>query len=220
MIDVINKTGKYSATCKCTRCSEEYDVKNTYDANKSLVGELCTKCKTAITAMKNPTQESLLAVFSYDSATGEVSHKFTTKSGKQGDTATHKFQHGYRGMTIGAKTYLAHRVIFMMKEGYWPEYIDHINHSKGDNRWCNLREVTHGENSRNVPVQANSSTGNVGVSMDKRTGRYRAYISVNSKYKHLGVFDTIEEAVDARKKADIQYEYHPNHGKVRSGVTS
>lgn len=47
----------------------------------------------------------------------------------------------------------------------------------------------------------NSSTKTNGVSMIKN-GRYRAYINFARKQYHLGTFDTVEEAKEARKKAE------------------
>lgn len=40
-----------------------------------------------------------------------------------------------------------------------------------------------------------------GVSYTKN-GKYRAYINLKRKQKHLGVFDTLEEAKKAREEAE------------------
>jgi hypothetical protein len=213
MIDIVSVTGKFSAICRCSRCNSEYPVKDKYGASKSPIGHLCQSCKTAISAMTNPTQSSLNKVFNYDKTTGLLTHKHTTASGFAGDLATFGHSRGYLSVSIGCKQYLAHRIIFMMEKGYWPEHIDHINHDKRDNRWDNLREVLQADNNRNMPKQTNSSTGHVGVSFMKTRNKYRAYITVNTKAKHLGLFDTVEEAVAARDKASNQYGYHTNHGK-------
>ena len=213
MIDIVNVTGKFSAICRCNRCQSDYLVKDKYSADKSPIGHLCQTCKTTISTMSNPIQSSLNAVFSYDKATGLLTHKYTTASGFAGDLATYGHFRGYLSVSIGRKQYLAHRVVFMMEKGYWPEHVDHINHIKHDNRWDNLRDVIQADNNRNMPKQANSATGHVGVSFMKTGNKYRAYITVNSRAKHLGVFDTIEEAVAARDSANAQYGYHTNHGK-------
>ena len=44
-------------------------------------------------------------------------------------------------------------------------------------------------------------------------GKWEAYITVNKKAIHLGRFDTEEEALDARKAAELKYygEYSPSH---------
>ena len=76
----------------------------------------------------------------------------------------------------------------------WPNFdIDHINGDRKDNRIVNLRDATakiNAQNIRKAPV--NSSTGYLGVT--KKGSKYRAQISLNGSKKHLGYFDTAEEA--------------------------
>ena len=64
-----------------------------------------------------------------------------------------------------------------------------------------------------MPVQHNTLYGTVGVSIHRATGKYRAYITINGKSKHLGLFDTLDEACEARENANLNYGYHANHGK-------
>lgn len=55
--------------------------------------------------------------------------------------------------------------------------------------------------------KASNGTGYVGVSkVELKSGtRYKANISVDGKNKHLGTFDTLEEAVAARQEAEELY---------------
>lgn len=213
MIDIVENTGKFSSICRCTRCQNEYLVKCRYDADKSPIGDLCEKCKKPLQLMKQVTKTALLEELVYNAETGEITLKHRSYSGNIGDIATHAHSKGYLSIMIGRKSYLAHRIIHLMQTGYWPVHIDHINQIKNDNRWINLRNVEQTDNNRNMPIQLNSYTGVTGVSLYKATGKYRAYISIKGKAKHLGLFDTIEEAAQARKEADILYGYHTNHGK-------
>ena len=41
--------------------------------------------------------------------------------------------------------------------------------------------------------------------MQKRDGKYRAYITVNGKHKGLGLFENFEDAVAVRKKVELEY---------------
>lgn len=41
-----------------------------------------------------------------------------------------------------------------------------------------------------------------------------AWIAHKGERINLGYFDVLEDAVAARKQAEIEYGYHPNHGKV------
>lgn len=59
-------------------------------------------------------------------------------------------------------------------------------------------------NSLTQKKSKNNSSGYKGVSKMK-SGKYRAYINFERKQKHLGTFDTLEEAVLARKKAEKKY---------------
>ena len=56
----------------------------------------------------------------------------------------------------------------------------------------------------NVPTRA-SSTGVRGVTM-KKDGRYKAELTFQKKRHYLGVYATLEEAAQARKKAEIMVE--------------
>jgi len=53
-------------------------------------------------------------------------------------------------------------------------------------------------------VSKNSKTGVKGVSKLKN-GRFRAYINLARKQRHLGTFDSLEEAAAARKEAEEKY---------------
>lgn len=212
MLNVIEKTGKFSAVCSCSKCGEHYQTKDIYAAKKSPVGDLCVICKTAISAMKEITQEVLLGAFEYNKYTGNLTHKYTTLSGKRGELATFDHSRGYLSICIGRKQYLAHRIIYLMVTGEWPQHIDHINHIKRDNRWVNLRNVSQDDNNRNMPQQQNNSTGVVGVSFHRPTGKYRACISIKGKAKHLGMFESVAAAAAARDEANKQHGYHQNHG--------
>lgn len=214
MLTIVKPTGKFSAICECSRCSTQYPVKDKYGAAKSPIGDLCGPCKSAIINMTAVTQVGLLSAFAYDENSGKLTHKQSTSSGLQGEDATFTHSRGYLSVCVGGKQLLAHRIIFLMQTGRWPtEHVDHINHVKNDNRWCNLREVTQGDNNRNMPQQTNSSYGVIGVNLHRPSGKYRAYITVNGASKHLGLFDTVEAAKAAREKANTLYGYHANHGK-------
>ena len=63
---------------------------------------------------------------------------------------------GYRCIEINGDFYKLHRLTFLYMIGRLPiNQIDHINHIRNDNRWCNLREVTHKENCKNRLITKN-----------------------------------------------------------------
>jgi hypothetical protein len=78
--------------------------------------------------------------------------------------------------------------------------VDHRNGNHLDCRRQNLRVCTTAENTRNEPMLKTNTTGFRGVSFVKGRNKYRAYITIEGRYKHLGYFDTPEEAAVRYKR--------------------
>ncbi|ENY4833032.1 HNH endonuclease signature motif containing protein [Serratia marcescens] len=120
---------------------------------------------------------------------------------------------GYSYITIDNKKYLAHRIIWALKYGAWPEEeIDHIDGCPGNNAAANLRSATGAENKRNKSLQRNNKSGCHGVIWHKRMGKWHASIQFNGEYFNLGFFSDLGAAVRVRKDAEKRFNYHPNHG--------
>lgn len=85
-----------------------------------------------------------------------------------------------------------HRLILPPPEGM---YVDHINGNGLDNRRANLRIATNQQNSFNT--RAKRKNKYKGVSLEKASGLYRAYITLDGQRKHLGRHATEEEAAKA-----------------------
>jgi hypothetical protein len=93
--------------------------------------------------------------------------------------------------------YYAHKLAWLYVYGFWPkEQTDHINLLSGDDRIYNLRESTHQQNQFNRGLLRNNTSGYMGVSFHKRTGRYIAHCRIGGKFVHLGYFDTAEQAAE------------------------
>lgn len=94
----------------------------------------------------------------------------------------------------GKLTYL-HRYILGDVDGI----IDHINGNNRDNRKLNLRITDAKGNARN-----NISHNKYGVNGIRRTpnGKYKARITYNYKEICIGTFETIQEAIENRKKVE------------------
>lgn len=130
-----------------------------------------------------------------------------------GSRAGSIFNNGYINISIFDGRYPAHRLAWLYVRGHWPpDQIDHINHNRSDNRWSNLRAVDRTENSKNLSLSSCNTSGIVGVRQYKPGGKWRAQIKVNSKTMHLGYYNTLEEAIKARKDAEVWHEFHINHG--------
>lgn len=78
--------------------------------------------------------------------------------------------------------------------------VDHRNGNTLDCRRDNLRLATHAQNSRNVRIPRHNTTKYKGVRRS-RGGRWNAYIKYAQVQRHLGSFDTKEEAAHAYDRA-------------------
>lgn len=83
--------------------------------------------------------------------------------------------------------------------------VDHINHNKLDNRKSNLRICSIAENSHNVVLSKNNTSGCKGVNFVKSANLWRATIQCNRKRMYIGSFKSKEEAIKARKEAEQKY---------------
>ncbi|WP_313437320.1 HNH endonuclease signature motif containing protein [Novosphingobium sp.] len=150
----------------------------------------------------------------FRSARAEWAFKVWNKRYPGTKAFTFVMPNGHLQGRIGDVGYLAHRVIWKMMTGIDPVEVDHINGVPGDNRWSNLREITHLENGRNLGRGKHNTSGTTGVSFSKVMRKWQAYIQDESSRRVvLGYFDRIEDAVKARREAEARYGYHVNHGR-------
>lgn len=108
---------------------------------------------------------------------------------------------GYAVANINHKVMKLHRYLLGLEDA--GVVVDHKNHNKLDNRKYNLRLCTAWENSKNQ--QGNKGRAlPVGIRLTP-FGKFSARITHNRKEHFLGNYDTLEEAVCARKKAEDKY---------------
>ena len=101
---------------------------------------------------------------------------------------------GYLVANIQGKVTKLHRFILQAKNG---EIVDHIDGNPANNSRNNLRICTLSENAKN------SKSKSLGIR--KRKNKWVARIVVNYNELYLGTYDTQEEALAARQKAEIKY---------------
>lgn len=125
---------------------------------------------------------------------------------------TSRAQNGYfQGHVLSTKQ-AAHRVIWAIVYGEWPVEVDHINGNRTDNRLCNLRAVDRKENCKNAALRFNRAGRTVGVRFTK--GAWQAQITCSGQRRYLGRFPNEADAIAARKQAEREYGFHPNHGRT------
>lgn len=129
---------------------------------------------------------------------GQLYWKNCTKPRLNGKKAGCTDSAGYAVVKISGKVYKAHRVIWFLCNGYWPEgWIDHIDGNKSNNSLENLREVTFSQ-----------SNANRGKTSKPKASKYKG-VTKNRHYtwkatiqdKFLGCFPTEELAAEAYNKA-------------------
>lgn len=103
---------------------------------------------------------------------------------------------------INKKIITLHRFIMNAPKGI---YIDHIDHNTLNNQKSNLRICSNADNIRNGKLRVNNKSGYTGVRYRKDRKKWYAYIKVNYKNITLGTYKTKEEAINARKEAEIKY---------------
>jgi len=160
------------------------------------------------------TQEKLKLLLDYDQETGLFLWGVTLGCrAKKGNRAGGLDRCGYIEIGINGRQYKAHRLAWLYVYGVWPEFIDHINHVRDDNRIINLRSVSRQENSKNRKINHNNTSGVCGVYRYKSSMKWVSLICVDTKLVNLGYFNDFFEACCVRKSAEIKHGYHENHGK-------
>ncbi len=155
------------------------------------------------------TQERLKELMTYCENTGIFTNKVARGNRiKVGESPTYQDKNGYFHARLDWKLYSLHRLAWLYVHGSFPpNFIDHINGNKSDNRLCNLREATQAQNTQNQrrPRKDNTS-GYLGVTKckDRKGDLWVAQVQLNGKMAYSSVHKTPLEAheayVDAKRK--------------------
>ena len=150
------------------------------------------------------TQERLKELLDYDPLTGIFSYRVDRGRFKAGTIVGCPSTNGHLQIHIDRKKYYAHRLAWLYTHGEWPsDGVDHIGRDPSDNRLENLRLATQAENGQNCKLSANNTSGVTGIRWDARRRKWSAYIKLMYKHISLGRYDSLFDAVCARKAAEI-----------------
>lgn len=134
----------------------------------------------------------------YRAGTGRVSYAARKAgNGYQAGSGNDSRVKGYRR---GRRSQSMHREIIGAMPG---QVVDHIDDDGLNNQRANLRLCTHAQNLQNSRRYRGSVSPYKGVQC--LSGRWRARIRHNGAQKHLGCFDTPEQAASAYNAAAIQF---------------
>lgn len=141
----------------------------------------------------------------YWKSTRSSSAKSGNKAGIIGST-------GYLQTKIDGKRCMVHRVIFLMFHGFTPEFVDHIDNNKLNNRIENLRAASKAQNGHNVGIRSTNTSGAKGVYWKKQDKKWCVRVRFDGKRKFLGLYDDLElaelVAIEARNKYHGEYANH------------
>jgi len=103
--------------------------------------------------------------------------------------------------TVGSTTTTVSRIVFLMFHGYLPERVCFIDDNPLNTRIENLKAATCSQVACHSKTQKNNVSGYKGVSINSKTGLYKAQIYKKGKLYYLGSYNTAFEAHKAYCKA-------------------
>lgn len=146
-------------------------------------------------------KDYLDGIFIYDPDSGLLYRKSAPSKPAGYRDAVHN---GYVGITIERVKFRVHRLAWAMMTGARVPssyFVDHIDGNRSNNKWSNLRIATIQQSAGNTKTRKSNKLGVKGVSVF--ANKYRAAIVFNGKQRHLGLFNTLDEAKDAHDKAAV-----------------
>jgi hypothetical protein len=153
------------------------------------------------------TAHRLRSLLTFDEKTGVFYWRKNRGKVKVGDPAG-TLCLGYIAIRIDTIRYQAHRLARLYFYGTWPEQqIDHRDGDRSNNRINNLRDVSGLINIQNErrSRRNNLSSGLLGVSLHKKSGRFIAFIRIDGVKRNLGYFEKAEDASRAYIKAKRKF---------------
>ena len=145
-----------------------------------------------------PPLEVVVKELNYNPDTGVITWKKGRKGRRKQAGHLHK-GHGYYTICIDGKSYVAHRIAWLLHYGEDPGemVIDHIDRDKTNNKIDNLRKATHAQNTQNMRAAKGCTqlpSGRWFTQVRLKGGAFRR------------VYDTEAEAVAAYKENRLRLE--------------
>ncbi|MGX2790006.1 HNH endonuclease [Escherichia coli] len=121
----------------------------------------------------------------------------------RGSKVTSQKNYKYFQIRINCFNYRLHRIVWEMFNGPVPDGYVVINDDDSCVKIENLKLISHSE--KEVKRKALGKSGIKGVCWNKKDNKWHASIKANAICHHLGFFDNINDAINARINGEIRY---------------
>lgn len=159
------------------------------------------------------TQARLRHLLVYDPETGIFTSRCFRGGLKPGDVVGSPHGGGYLQFMVDGHMQLAHRMAWLYVHGDLPDYIDHVNGLRKDNRIQNLRKCDAAENVHNGKAHRDGSSGVKGVSQaTSGNGWYGEIMCRGSRHRKRFTDKDDAEKWVRDKRQELHREFS-NHGE-------
>ena len=156
-----------------------------------------------------PPLEELKEFLDYNPDTGIFTWiKKPNRRIKVGQVAGRAHGNGYIRIRFKGIDYFAHRLAYYMYHGVDPleNLVDHKYGDRTNNKIKDLRLASKSQNGTNhIKLRSDNTSGVIGVSWCKDKKKWGSRIYHYGVQKHLGYFTNKEDAIKARREAEIKY---------------
>ena len=111
----------------------------------------------------------------------------------------------YNTVCLNQKKIGVHRIVFMMFHGYMPDFIDHIDGNRLNNKIENLRPATNIQNQQNAKLSVKNTSGYKNVCWAKSHNKWKISLLINKKFVVIGYTNNLELAGLIAKEARIKH---------------
>jgi hypothetical protein len=156
-----------------------------------------------------PSQARIKELLIYDPETGIFTWRINRGSrGRAGEITGADDGAGYLSIGVDGKTYRAHVLAWVYVYGEWPDGIDHKDRVRHHNWISNLRKGGDPVNAQNRGLDRRNTSGIKGVRYCNTRKKWTVELALGKKRLFRKRFDTFEEAVQARKSAEMLHGYN------------
>jgi len=112
-----------------------------------------------------------------------------------------KTSNGYIKIDINKKSYLAHRIVYLLHHKILPEFIDHIDGNPLNNKIENLRSCSKSQNNMNSKKRKSNISGHRNVSYRPKFKQWAVELQANKVRYHFGFYKDFDVACSVADEA-------------------